>query len=147
MDTSKMKAGKAVSQQSLEKFRHDLKLLLEVFTVAKLAKWLGTDKGQLSKKFNGHEPITLYDLNRFHKHLDIVLDKLKRGIEPYQIELEMCEALDADNEHPSLYEQVRELKEAVRELKLSVEELKGGGPIVFARQLKQYRLAMVDMLN
>ena len=89
-----MSEGKAFPDERLqkaefEKFMDDLKLLKNVFPAQKLAAWMKKDRGNLSKKINGVEPITPKFLRDFYRRLDRAIRLLKQGVPPHEVEREM----------------------------------------------------------
>lgn len=98
-------------------FTRDVAAFLEAFTPELLAKWMGKDAGNISKKLNGIEPITRKYLIDFYRTIGPILVKLKAGLPAYQIELEMMP--DDEMTIPqkrNLWEELRLIKESLAEL-------------------------------
>lgn len=135
----KIHASTTVRHADFEKFAKDLELFLEAFTPQLLANWMKKDKGNLSKKLNGLEPITRNDIRDFYGSVSSVISKLKKGMEAYQIELEMTTD-EAEQHKKNLWEEfhliqatmeehrltLREHGVALQELSLALRELQSG---------------------
>ena len=72
-------ADRNVRKLEFDQFTSDLRLFLNTFCAAQLARWMGRDKGSLSKKLNGIKPITTKDLVDFYGAVSNVITKLKKG--------------------------------------------------------------------
>jgi hypothetical protein len=128
MSELKIKKGRDVRKADFEEFDKDLKLFLEAFSPQILSKWVGKNKGNLSRKLNGNKSITRKDLRDFYGSVGSVVAKLKKGISPYQIELEMATPVieDPESYKKNLWEEIRLIKETLEEHGTAIQELKSG---------------------
>lgn len=113
MSIAKAFASSRLRRVEFEKFKADLELLLTVFTSQMLARWMGKDKGNFSKRVNGVRPVTAEFLGDFYRNLEPVIARVRQGATRYQIEKEM---------------DVRPKEEADSLIRIRVEifELRGG---------------------
>ncbi|HVU97970.1 MAG TPA: hypothetical protein VHE34_22255 [Puia sp.] len=110
------------------KFRDDLALLLTVFTARELARWMGKDKGNFSKKINGVEPITPKFLNDFYRELGPAIARIKQGAAGYEVTEEMAEPSKEESAVLIRYQvKLVELMAGVEEMREEILELKVGG--------------------
>ena len=121
MPDLKFRPAKNVRHSDFETFAKDLELFLEAFTPQLLANWMGKDKGNLSKKLNGLEPITRNDIRDFYGCVSSVVTKLKKGMEAYQIELEMT-AGTAEEHKKNLWEEFHLIQATMEEHSLTLRE-------------------------
>ena len=116
--------AKNVPPADFAQYAKDLQLFLEAFTPQLLAEWLNKDKGNISKKLNGNEPITRKDIKDFYSKLSSIVAKLKIGLNSFQIELEMDEPTDGDlRVVKNLWEEIRLLNEKMQQFDLTLIEL------------------------
>jgi hypothetical protein len=128
MPELKIYPSKNVRKADFELFAKDLGDFLEAFTQELLAKWMGRDPGNLSKKLNGNEAITRNDLRDFYSTVSSVLTRLRNGVPPYQIELEMAPIDEAPEalKKRNLWEEIRLIKETLQVHGAAIQELKSG---------------------
>ena len=113
--------AKNVSKADFEKYAKDLGLFLEAFTPQLLAEWLDKDKGNISKKLNGNEPITRNDIKDFYSKLSSIVAKLEIGVNSFQIELEMENPTDEDRAIvKNLWEEIRLLNERMQQFDVTI---------------------------
>jgi DNA polymerase III delta prime subunit len=117
----KIHASSTVRRADFEKFAKDLELFLEAFTPQLLANWMKKDKGNLSKKLNGLEAITRNDIRDFYGSVSSVLTKLRKGMEAYQIELEMSR-VEAEEHKKNLWEEFHLMQATMEEHTLTLRE-------------------------
>lgn len=86
MSERKAFADGRLEPAEFERFEENLRILLKAFPARKLAKWMGKDRGNLSKKINGIEPITSKFLGDFYGRLHEAIRLLKRGMPPHEVE-------------------------------------------------------------
>jgi hypothetical protein len=126
MPELKIRRADNLNQTEFEKYEKDLRLFLSVFTPQLLAKWLGKDPANISRKLSSIDPITRNDLRDFYKKLSSVVGKLKNGVDAVQIEIEMENAAAAVDQDPEVYtnlwEEVRLLKERLEKQELTIEK-------------------------
>jgi len=121
MPELKIRPATNVRFEDFQKFAKDLELFLKAFTPQLLAEWIKKDKGNLSKKLNGIEPITRNDIRDFYTGVSSVMEKLKNGIHAFQIELEM--SADEPEEHKkNLWEEIRLMKATLQEQNTTLQE-------------------------
>lgn len=124
MSNVQIRPSRNVSKADFDLFARDLELFLGAFTPQLLADWLHKDKGNLSRKLHGNEPITRNDVRDFYGRLSAVIAKLKAGINAFQIELEMEHP--AEDECPvnrNIWEEIRLLHEKIDQLHLTLAQL------------------------
>jgi len=123
MSDLKMFPAGNIRKADFEKFEKEVILFLRGFTRELLAKWMGRDAGNLSRKLNGAEAVTRKDLRDFESKISSVIIKLEKGMAPHRIELEMT-----DEEDPLVYknvwEEIRLMKETLQDHDTAIQELK-----------------------
>ena len=117
--------GRNVRKQEFDRFTSDLQLFLEAFSLSHLAQWMARDKGNLSKKLTGIEPITAKDLVDFYGTLSSVIIKLRKGVPAYIIEQDMITADDALKVTPTknIWEALRLIKEELQKQDAAIKAL------------------------
>jgi hypothetical protein len=86
---------------------------------------MGRDAGNLSKKLNGNESITRNDLRDFYSAVSSVVLKLRNGIPPYQIELEMTAGEEPEgSKGKNLWEEIRLIKATLEDHGMAIQELR-----------------------
>jgi hypothetical protein len=109
------------------RFRDDLALLLTVCTAQDLANWMGKDKGNVSKKLNGVEPITQKFLADFYQTLSPAIARIKQGAAGHEVESEMAKPTKEESAVLIRYQvKVVELSKGVEEMREELLELKAG---------------------
>lgn len=133
-----------IRKLELDQFTSDLQLLLEAFCPSQLAQWMGRDKGNLSKKLNGIEPITAKDLVDFYGTVSSVVAKLRMGVSAYRIELEMTKAGDDLKVDPAknIWEEIRLLKERLQIMDATIKTSKNKPKIARKRKNGHRRFHM-----
>lgn len=126
MSKLNIRPGRNVRKPEFEQFTLDLQLFLNAFCAAQLARWMGRDKGNLSKKLNGIEPITAKDLVDFYGTVSSIISKLKSGVQPFQIEQDMAFPDDDIKVEPTknIWEELRLMKEALKKQNTAIRTLK-----------------------
>jgi hypothetical protein len=106
-----------VPEADFATFTADVGIFLQFFPLELLARWMGRDAGNLSKKQNGKKAITRKDVIDFYRTIGSVLIKLKSGVPAYQIELEMIPDEElTDAQKKNLWEEIRLIKQKLDEL-------------------------------
>ena len=109
------------------KFRDDLELLLTVCAAGELAKWMGKDKGNFSKKLNGVEPITSRFLGDFYRKLGPAIGRARQGAAGYELAEEMTEHSPEESAALIKYQvRVTDLAAGVDGMREEILELKNG---------------------
>jgi hypothetical protein len=124
MSDIQIRPSRNVSKADFDLFARDLELFLGAFTPQLLADWLRKDKGNLSRKLHGSEPITRNDIRDFYGRLSAVMAKLKSGVNAFQIELEM--ESPREDECPVIrntWEEIRLIHEKMGQLHRALAQL------------------------
>jgi hypothetical protein len=124
MSEFQIRPSRNVPKADFERYAKDLELFLGAFTPQLLAEWLNKDKGNISRKLHGNEAITRNDIRDFYSKLSSVVAKLKKGINSFEIELEMEDPTDADRPVvKNLWEEIRLIHEKMGQFHLRLIEL------------------------
>ncbi|HVU96817.1 MAG TPA: hypothetical protein VHE34_16425 [Puia sp.] len=126
MSKLNIRPGRNVRKSEFEQFTLDLQLFLNAFCAAQLARWMGRDKGNLSKKLNGIEPITTKDLVDFYGTASSVITKLEKGVPVFQIEQDMTLVDDNIKVEPTknMWEELGLVKETLKKQHAVIKTLK-----------------------
>ena len=109
-----------------EKFKADLELLLGTFTAQMLANWMGKDKGHLSKKINGIEPVTAKFISDFYRSLDPVISRIRQGAAPHEVEAEMSiRPRESEETIVRLKVTIYDMERAIKVVNIEVVKIQG----------------------
>lgn len=126
MSKLNIRPGRNVRKPEFDQFTLDLQLFLSAFCAAQLARWMGRDKGNLSKKLNGIEPITAKDLVDFYETVSSVVTKLEKGVPVFQIEQDMTLVDENIKVEPTknMWDELGLVKEALKKQHAAIKTLK-----------------------
>lgn len=124
MSEFQIRPSRNVPKADFERYAKDLELFLEAFTPQLLAEWLHKDKGNISRKLHGNEAITRNDILDFYSKLSSVVAKLKKGVNSFEIELEMENPTDEEPKVVrNLWEEIRLIHEKMGQFHVTLTEL------------------------